>query len=40
MLKDKKISISKHYMKEGFADYIDKSKLDVEIKRIAKEYLK
>lgn len=40
MLKNKKISLSKHYLKEGFTDFIDKSKLDVEIKRITKKYLK
>lgn len=40
MLKDKKLSLSKHYLNDGFTDIIDKSKLDVEIKRIVKDYLR
>lgn len=40
MLKEKKVSLSKHYLKDGFNDFIDKSKLDVEIKRVVKKYLK
>ncbi len=39
MLEEKKLSIAKHYLNDGFADYIDKTKLDVEIKRIIDKYL-
>lgn len=39
MLEEKKLSISKHYLADGFSDYIDKTKLDVEIKRIIDKYL-
>ena len=40
MLEEKKISISKHYLADGFADFIDKSRLDAEIKRVVNKYLK
>ncbi len=39
MLEEKKLSISKHYLADGFSDFIDKSRLDVEIKRIIDKYL-
>ncbi len=39
MLEKSKLSISKHYLAAGFIDYIDKSKLDVEIKRVVNNYL-
>lgn len=39
MLEEKKLSIAKHYLNDGFADYIDKTKLDVGIKRIIDKYL-
>ena len=40
MLDEKKLSISKHYLADGFADFIDKSRLDAEIKRVVNKYLK
>ena len=39
MLEEKKLSISKHYLNEGFIDFIDKSRLDAEIKRVVNNYL-
>ncbi len=39
MLEEKKLSISKHYLNEGFTDFIDKSRLDAEIKRVVNNYL-
>lgn len=40
LLNEKKLSIGKHYLEEGFDDFVNKAKLDVEIKRIVKEHLK
>ena len=39
MLEESKLSISKHYVEEGFTDYIDKSKLEAEMKRVVNDYL-
>jgi len=39
MLNDNKIKIKSQYVKDGFANYILKSKLEVEIKRIINQYL-
>lgn len=39
MLEEDKLSLAKHYLNDGFNDYINKAKLDVEIKRIINKYL-
>ena len=38
MLNDNKEGIKLHYLKDGFADYIIKSKLDTELARIMKRF--
>ena len=38
MLDDNKEGIKLHYLKDGFADYIIKSKLDTELARIMKRF--
>lgn len=38
MINDNKEGIKLHYLKDGFADCIMKSKLDSEIKRIMKRF--